>query len=52
MTIGAHPCDWDHESFCVVEGCRAPAVHRRLDSMTDDGVPVVLMVCCEHARED
>jgi hypothetical protein len=45
------PVDWDQESYCVVEGCGQPAVHRILIGMDDGGVAVYEMVCCLHAHE-
>lgn len=45
-----NPCDWDLESFCVVEGCRNPATHARLVGMADEE-SVVELVCCGHAQE-
>lgn len=45
-----YPCDWDFESYCMEEGCHAPATHRRLDSMVGDA-PIYEMVCCLHSIE-
>lgn len=48
MTEELYLCDWDRESYCVVDGCRAPATHSRLDSMIDE-IPVYEWICCLHA---
>lgn len=44
------PCDWDHESYCCVDGCHNPATHELLDGMIDDH-PLYEMVCCRHAAK-
>lgn len=45
------PADWDRESYCTVNRCHQPATHERLDDFTDDGTPIVALVCCQHAQE-
>lgn len=47
MTVTA--CDWDHESFCAYEHCDQPATHSYAYALTDDGTPVVELLCCYHA---
>jgi hypothetical protein len=44
------PVDWDGLSHCVELYCRRPATHRRLLTFSADAVPVVELVCCEHAQ--
>jgi hypothetical protein len=44
------PADWDGISYCVEFDCRRPATHRRLLTFSTDAVPVVELVCCEHAQ--
>lgn len=44
------PADWDGLSHCVELYCRRPATHRRLLTFSADVVPVVELVCCEHAQ--
>jgi hypothetical protein len=45
------PADWDGLSYCVQPACRRPATHRVLLTFTTaDAVPVVELVCCEHAQ--
>lgn len=44
-------CDWDGESFCWADGCTNPATQSRPYALTDDGVPVVEMLCPDHATE-
>ena len=45
------PADWDGLSYCVEFDCRRPATHRVLLTFTTpDVVPVVELVCCEHAQ--
>lgn len=50
LSTSPHPIDWDHESFCTVDGCHRPATHWPVTGMAGD-TPLAEALCCHHAQE-